>query len=238
LAGCGGSPARREIKVAAASDLKFALDELAPAFERAHPGYAVRISTGSSGNFYAQITNGAPFDIYLSADIEYPKKLAASGIGIPGSLFVYATGRLALWVPAGSPLNPATALRDPNVNRLAIANPTHAPYGRAAEQALHSLGVYDSLKDKLVLGDNVAQTLAFVQSGAAQAGIVALSLAVSPTVRDKGRYWEIPTDAYPKLEQGGMLLKAGPGPEAFRAFIISRAGREILARYGFQTEDR
>jgi molybdate transport system substrate-binding protein len=138
-----------------------------------------------------------------------------------------------VWVPAGSPLDPATALRDPSLKHLAIANPQHAPYGRAAQAALRSLGLYASVQPKLVLGENIAQTLQFVESGAADAGIVAMSLALAPPVRARGRYWEIPPDAYPRMEQGGIILKDSGAARDFRGFLLSADGRRILRQYGF-----
>jgi molybdate transport system substrate-binding protein len=142
-------------------------------------------------------------------------------------------GRLVVWVPAGSSLDPATALRDPGVKHVAIANPQHAPYGRAAQAALRSLGLYESVEPKLVLGENIAQTLQFVESGAADVGIVALSLALAPSVSARGRYWEIPLDSYPRIEQGGIILKDSTAARDFRAFLLSTDGRRILKQYGF-----
>src|SRR5581483_5057338 len=146
-------PARPVLSVAAAADLQFALDDLSRGFRAAHPAIGLRIGYGSSGNFFAQIQNQAPFDLFLSADIEYPRQLVRRGIGAPDSVFIYALGRIVVWVPAASALDPATALQSPAVHHLAIANPQHAPYGRAAEAALHMLGAYDRVKDKLVFGE-------------------------------------------------------------------------------------
>ena len=202
-------------------------------FRSEQAGAQLEIAYGSSGNFFAQIGNGAPFDVFLSADVEYPRKLAAKGIGVASSLFTYGAGRLVVWVPANSPLDPATALREGSWNHLAIANPQHAPYGRAAEAVLRGMGIYDRVAPKLVLGENVAQTLQFVESGAADVGIVALSLAVAPSTRALGRYWEIPLDTYPRMEQGGLLLKDTPAARAFRDFLLSPPGRRILKQYGF-----
>src|SRR5436190_9733469 len=216
LVGCGGrQPAK--LTIAAAADLKFALDEIATRY----PG-ALEISFGSSGNFFTQIHNGAPFDIFLSADVEYARKLSPA-------VFTYAVGRIVVWVPASSTLDPATALRSDALKHLAIANPQHAPYGRAAEAALRHMGIYDAVKPKLVLGENISQTLQFVESGAAEAGIVALSLATRG-----GRYWTIPPEAYPRLEQGGVILKDSPAARAFRDFLLSDEGRRILKQYGFE----
>jgi molybdate transport system substrate-binding protein len=238
LAGCGLRAEPHKVSIAAAADLHFALEEVSREFRAAHPDVDLAIAYGSSGNFYAQIRNQAPFDILLSADVEYPRKLVQDGIGARDSLFVYAVGRIVVWVPAASPLDPATALRAASVRHVAIANPQHAPYGRAAEAALHSLGVYDSVAGKLVLGENVAQTLEFVQSGAADVGIVALSLALAPPVRGQGRYWEVPVGAYPKIEQGGLILKDSKAAREFRSFLLAADGRRILKKYGFSVPEK
>lgn len=237
-ASCARRPAQQVLSVAAAADLQFALEDLSPGFRAAHPAIDLRIAYGSSGNFFAQIQNQAPFDLFLSADIEYPRQLVSRGIGAPDSVFIYALGRIVVWVPAASALDPATALQSPAVYHLAIANPQHAPYGRAAEAALHMLGVYDRVKDKLVFGENVAQSFEFVQSGAADAGIIALSLALAPSVRKQGRYWEVPSDAYPKMEQGGMIVKDSPAARDFRAFLLSPAGARVLETYGFSIPEK
>jgi molybdate transport system substrate-binding protein len=230
---CRHSAATGRLSIAAAADLQFALAEAAGQFHQANPRSDVAIDYGSSGNFYAQIRNGAPFDMFLSADVQYPRLLAQEGLARKDSVFVYAAGRLAVWVPSLSSLDPATALRDPAVRRIAIANPQHAPYGRAAEAALRHMGLYASVEKKLVLGENISQALQFVQSGAADVGVVALSLAVAPAVRSQGRYWEVPLDAYPKMEQGGVILKDSAAARAFRAWLLAPAGRRLLKQYGF-----
>jgi molybdate transport system substrate-binding protein len=232
-AACARRAEPHKLAIAAAADLNFALDEVSREFRAAHPDVDLGIAYGSSGNFYAQIRNQAPLDIFLSADVEYPRKLVQEGIGARDSLFVYAVGRIVVWVPASSPLDPATALRAASVRHVAIANPQHAPYGRAAEAALRSLGLYDGVAGKLVLGENIAQTLQFVQSGAADVGIVALSLALAPPVRGQGRYWEIPGTAYPKIEQGGVILKESKAAREFRSFLLGAGARRILKQYGF-----
>ena len=202
-------------------------------------GIRPAVTYGSSGSFYAQIENGAPFDLFLSADAEYPRRLAANGLA-DGEPFLYAVGRIALWVPASSTLDLRAlglrALLDPSVAKVAIANPRHAPYGRAAEAAMRSLGVYDGVKEKLVLGENVAQAAQFVQSGAADAGVIALSLALAPPMRSSGRYVEIPLESYPRMDQGGIVLKGTREPAAARALrdaLLGSRGREILKDYGF-----
>lgn len=229
-----------QVAIAAASDLKFALDELIAQFEKERTEITVTASYGSSGNFFSQLSNQAPFDLFFSADREFVRKLVEQGLTLPETEFLYAIGYIVVWVPKSSPLAVETqgisVLEDPAVRRIAIANPRHAPYGRAAEAAMRSLGIYDRVKAKLVLGENIAQTAQFVQSGAADAGIIALSLAVAPTLREEGKHWQIPSDAYPRMEQGGVVLKWAQDPaaaRAFRAFVLGPAGREVLKQYGF-----
>jgi molybdate transport system substrate-binding protein len=187
-----------------------------------------------------QLTNHAPFDLFLSADVQYPRKLSEQGLILPGSEFTYADGRIVLWASTASGVDVERlgmdALRQPAVRHIAIANPAHAPYGRAAEAALRSLGVYDAVKDKLVMGENISQTFQMAESGAAEVGIVALSLAMAPAASGQGRYWEVPRDAYPRIQQGGAILKWTRNPaaaQAFRAFLLAPEGRAILKRYGF-----
>jgi molybdate transport system substrate-binding protein len=228
------------VSVAAAADLKFARDEVVSAFGREHPDVHVTVSYGASGNFFAQLSNRAPFDVFFSADIDYPRKLVEQGLADRDSEFTYAVGHLVVWVRKDSPLDVeklgAKVLLDPSVRKVAIANPRHAPYGRAAEAALQSLGVYDQVKDRLVLGENVAQAAQFAETGSADAGVFALSLALAPAMRDKGRFWEVPLDAYPRLEQGGVILSRAQDREAAAAlcaYVKGADGRAILRRYGF-----
>jgi len=243
-AGCGGASVARDrprlVRVAAAADLRFALDGVIDAFTGVHPDIDVSVSYGSSGTFFAQLQRGAPYDCYLSADISYPRQLDAQGLALPGSTFTYAVGRIVLWVREDSPLDVASrgfdALVDPSVAHVAIANPDHAPYGRAAEAALDSAGLLDRVRPKLVLGENVSQAMQFAQSGSADAGIVALALAVAPTVAGDGRYWEVPVETYPQMEQGGIILETAADPDAaraFTAFMQADQGRQILRRFGF-----
>jgi molybdate transport system substrate-binding protein len=232
----------REIRIAAAADLQFAMGELSETFEK-QTGTSVITTYGSSGNFFSQMQNGAPFDLFFSADVEYPRSLEAAGLAEPGTLYEYALGRIVIWTPPDAKVDVAKqqwkALLDANVEKIAIANPEHAPYGRAAVAALQKVGIYESVKNKLVYGENISQAAQFVQSGNAQAGIVALSLAVSPAMRD-GKRWEIPADMHPALEQGAIILKGAKDKEAARAFlefVKSTAGRAILAKYGFEFPD-
>ena len=232
-------PAPRDVRIAAAADLQFALDALLASADLSRSGVTPVVIYGSSGSFQAQIENGAPFDLFLSADADYPRRLAARGLA-DGQVFVYAVGRVALWVPSGSALDLGAlglrALLDPSVRKVAIANPRHAPYGRAAEAALRSAGLLDTVRPKLVLGENVAQAAHFVRSGAADAGIVALSLALSPPMRASGRHVEVPPSTFPPMEQGGIVVKGArnrAGALAVRDLLLSRGGREPLGRSGF-----
>lgn len=239
--GCGWSAPEDSstLAVAAASDLRFALEELLDDYEGVEPGLTIEATYGSSGVFYTQLQNRAPFDLYLSADAEYPRRLAQEGLAVEDSGFLYAVGRIALWAPEGSAVDVsggAEILRDDTVRRIAVANPDHAPYGRAAVAALESLGVYDEVEDKIVYGENVAQALQFAESGAADVGMVALSLALAPSVRDAGERWEVPLDAYPTMEQGGVVLEWAQNRDAafrLRKFLLSAPARATLARYGF-----
>lgn len=235
------APAPAALTIAAASDLKFALDDVVAAFKKVHPEVAVTVTYGSSGNFFAQISNGAPFDLFFSADVLYPQKLAEAGLVQPDTQFTYGVGRVVVWVPTASKLEVETrgmqVLTDPSVKRIAIANPRHAPYGRAAEAAMKRQGVYDAVAEKLVLGENIAQATQFVQTGAADVGIVALSLALSPTLKSAGRYWLIPESAHPKLEQAAVILKRTSSlaaAQAFSAFVRGSEGKAVLGKYGFQ----
>ena len=247
----GGCSAKREtaerrgrVRVAAAADLNHALGAVIAGFGARHD-VDVTVSYGSSGTFYAQLLNEAPFDLFLSADLQYPNGLAAHGLTLPQTEFTYAVGRLVLWAPIASPLaidrDGFAALTDASIAHLAIANPEHAPYGRAAVAAMQSAGIYDRLRPKLVLGDNVAQTMQFAQSGAADAAIVAKSLTLTPKVKGTGRVFEIPPASYPRMDQGGVILRWAADPDAARAlrgFMLSADGRAILERSGFALPER
>jgi molybdate transport system substrate-binding protein len=230
---------KKTVRVAAAADLQSAMPEIAQAFEK-QAGASVEVLYGSSGNFYAQIQNGAPLDIFFSADSEFPQKLEESGFAEPHSAVIYAIGKIVLWIAADASCNPEHAewkcLLDPAVKRIAIANPAHAPYGRAAATALQKAGIYDAIKAKLVLGENISQAAQFVQSGNAQAGIIAYSLALSPALQG-GKRWIIPAELYPPIEQTVVVLKSAKEKSAAQEFVkfaTQGPGREILAKYGFQ----
>ena len=226
------------LRVAAAADLQFALKDIAQQYER-EAGRKVEIAFGSSGNFFAQIQNGAPFDVFLSADTTYPTRLQQANLIEPKTLVKYAVGRLVVWIPAESKIDLLAqqwnSLLDPSIQKIAIANPEHAPYGRAAVEALKHAGIYDKVQSKLVFGENISQAAQFVESGNAQAGIIALSLAVSPAMKT-GQRWGVPVDQYAPIEQAAVILKSARDKEAaraFLAFVSGDAGQRILGSYGF-----
>jgi molybdate transport system substrate-binding protein len=228
----------QDIRVAAAADLEFALEDLTAQYAK-QTGKQVKVSYGSSGNFFAQIQSGAPFDLFMSADIAYARKLADAGSAEPGTLYQYAFGRIVIWMPENGRVDVTKvgwkALLEPSVEKIAIANPEHAPYGRAAVAALRNAGIYDQVRSKLVYGENIAQAAQFIVSGNAQAGIIALSLGASPAMRT-GKRWEIPANMHPPIEQAAVILKSAKdkeGARAFLAFVKSSAGRRILESYGF-----
>jgi molybdate transport system substrate-binding protein len=230
----------RAVNVAAAADLKFALDEILARFGKTHPDVSVKVTYGSSGNFFSQLSNRAPFDIFLSADLAYSHKLVEQGLASKDDEFQYAIGRIVVWVPKESKLDVNTlgiqALVDPAVTRIAIANPEHAPYGRAAEAAMKKFGVYERAKEHFVLGENVAQAIQFVQTGSADIGVVALSLAIAPNIQDQGRYWEVPVESYPRMDQGGVILSAAHDVQAakeLRDFVVGPEGKAVLKQFGF-----
>ncbi len=224
------------ITVAAASDLQFAMPEVVAGFRAAHPDDTVEVIYGSSGKFAAQIENGAPFDLYFSADISYPRALEKQGL-TSGQAKSYALGRIVLWSlkPELGRLSlkelPSAAIR-----KFAIANPAHAPYGKRAQEALEYAGAWMAMAPKLVRGENIAQTAQFIDSGAADAGIVALSLVLAPGLKDRGAWTLIPDTWHEPLEQGYVITrraKDNPLATAFADWIDSAAAREVLRRYGF-----
>ena len=239
LAGSGWA---EEILVAAAADLNQVLPVIAERFER-ESGNRVKLSFGSSGNFFAQIQNGAPFDVFFSADIDFPKRLEAAGVTEPGSLHEYAVGKIVLWVPKGSGVDinrGLPVLLDPGVREIAIANPVHAPYGKAALAALQHEQLYEKVKDKLVLGENISQTFELVESGNADIGIVALSLAMAPNVKDTGRFFVVPTSTYAPIRQGVIVTKSSPHKDVAKAFIAYLKRSEtitLLEQYGFEVPE-
>lgn len=225
-----------KITVAAAADLKFAMDEIVVTFRRAHPGDQVDVIYGSSGKFHTQIQQGAPYDLYFSADIGFPRELAKAGFAA-SEVKPYALGRIVLWSTSleASQMTLAS-LADPKITRIAIANPKHAPYGKRAEEALRASGLWERVEPKLVYGENIAHTAQFVLTGNAQVGIVALALAVNPELASKGGHWLIPDKLHAPLEQGFVITKRAEGNAAakrFADYMGSKPARAVMTKYGF-----
>ncbi len=231
-------PATAEtITVAAAADLKFALDEIVTLFAARHPGDRLEVVYGSSGKLSTQIRQGAPYDLYFSADIDFPRRLAEDGFAA-SPVVPYARGRLALWSPR---LDAATmtlaSLLDPAIARVAIANPKHAPYGQRAVEALRAAGIWERVEPKLVFGDNIAHTAHFVETGNAQVGILALSLALAPGLERQGGHYLIPDQLHRPLEQGFVVTRRAASSDLarrFAEFVVSAEARAVMARYGFE----
>lgn len=225
-----------KITVAAASDLKFALDDIVAAFNKTGPDDQVEVIYGSSGKFHTQIQQGAPYDLYFSADINFPRELAKNGFA-GSDVKPYAVGRIVLW-SAGMDASKMTlaSLTDPKIVHVAIANPKHAPYGQRAEEAMRATGVWDKVEPKIVLGENIAATAQYVQTGNAQVGIIALALALSPELSSKGGYWLIPDNLHKPLEQGFIVTKRAQNSnlaKRFADYIGSKPARAVMTRYGF-----
>lgn len=215
------APSAAQLSVAAASDLQAVLPEIATRFQRAS-GQALRVTYGSSGQFVSQIQNGAPFDLFLSADESFVRRLVDSGHADGASVAPYALGRLALWARTDRHLDlrqGLTVLTSPGVRRIAIANPQHAPYGRAAVDALRRAGLYERLQPRLVLGENVSQAAQFAQTGNADVGVIALSLTLAPAMRAAGAAIELPTDTFAPITQTGVVLTASKQRDAGRRFL-------------------
>ncbi|TDX01315.1 molybdate ABC transporter substrate-binding protein [Dinghuibacter silviterrae] len=232
----GHPAAQQPVLVAAAADLRYAMDTLVATYERAHPGAQIQVSYGSSGNFYEQIRNGGPFDLFFSADMDYVRHLKDDG-KVSGDVRRYALGHLVLWSLRLDPsVKKMALLTDPSVKKIAIANPAHAPYGKRAVESLQYYKVYDQVQDKLVMGENISQTAQFAATGSADVGLIALSLALSPTMKD-GHYWEVPAESHGLLEQGYALLDHGKDNATardFAAFMETPAAKTVLKRFGFQ----
>ena len=225
-----------KVTVAAAADLKFAMDEIVATFKKAHPTDKVEVVYGSSGKFNTQIQQGAPYDLFFSADIAFPRELAKAGLAA-SDVKPYAFGRIVLWSASldASKMTLAS-LTDPKITRIAIANPKHAPYGKRAEEALRAVGLWEKVEPKLVYGENIAQTAQYVQTGNAQVGIIALSLAVNPELASKGGYWLIPDKLHAPLEQGYIITQRAEGNALARRFadyMGSPPARAVMTKYGF-----
>jgi molybdate transport system substrate-binding protein len=228
------------LAVAAAGDLRGVLEELKAGFEAGHPGARLELSFGASGSLTAQIQQGAPFDLFLSADEGFPAQLQKAGLTDPQGPFRYTTGSLVLWVRKDLGLDPVRSgwkvLTDPSVRKVSMANPQTAPYGRAAEAALRQVGSYPAVQPKLVFADNIAQAAQFLQAGAAEAGLISQAQANNPVLRDAGLAWTVPADTYPPLRQAGVILKRCAAPElarAFQAYLVGPEGQALFARHGY-----
>lgn len=230
-----------KVTIAAAADLKFAMDEIVSTFQYQHPADQIEVIYGSSGKFHTQIQQGAPYDLYFSADIAFPRKLAKAGFA-SSEVKPYAFGRIVLW-SASIDASKMTleSLLDPKIARIAIANPKHAPYGKRAEEALRSSGIWEKIEPKLVYGENIAHTAQFVQTGNAQAGIIALSLAVNPELASQGAYWLIPDTLHEPLEQGFIITKRAEENQIakqFADYMTSKSARAVMTKYGFVLPDK
>jgi len=225
-----------QVQVAAAANFAAPMEKIAAAFKR-QTGHELLVSTGSTGKFYAQISNGAPFEILFSADAETPAKLERQGLAVPGTRWTYAIGRLVLWSPKPDFIDAqGEILKQGRFSRLAIANPKLAPYGQAAEETLKTLGLYDQLQPKFVTGENIAQTWQFVGTGNAELGFVALSQVYEDGKIRQGSGWIVPDALHQPIRQDAALLKPGqdrPAARALLEFMKSDAARAIIAAAGY-----
>ncbi len=240
-----GAVTAQDFKVAAAADLTSVMPKLSAAFQK-QTGTSLSVSLGSSGNFFAQIRNGAPFDVFMSADKSYPEKLQDSGLTVPGTLFTYARGKLVLWVPSGSNLH-FSSNKDgvltgdlaplAGAHKIAIANPEHAPYGRAAVAALEHYGIYEKVKSKLILGENISQTAQFGESGNADAALISDSIALTEAMKRKGTFVLLPQESYPPLDQAVVVPKSSQNEQLARRFVEFLRSPQAIAifrEFGFE----
>lgn len=232
----------KTLLIAVASNMRFAMNEIVDEFEKKIQA-EIQVAYGSSGSITAQLMAGAPFDIFFSADEALPRRLISKGAALEDKLYRYGTGQIVLWVPADSPIklkeDEMSALLHPSVRKIAIANPRHAPYGIAAVSALKNAGLYDRLRPRLVLGENISETAHFVRSGSAEIGILSYSHAISSSLKEFGRLWLVPAASYPSLNQGAIILRQSQNVDlskAFIAFIINGKGREIMNHHGYWTQ--
>ncbi|MFZ1747409.1 MAG: molybdate ABC transporter substrate-binding protein [Nitrospirales bacterium] len=235
---CVSTAAAEEVRVAVAANFLPTLNEIVTNFQ-ADTSHTILVSSGSSGKLYAQIQNGAPFELFFSADVKRPQLLEEEGLAVKGSRFVYAVGRLTLWSPDSNVVNGdgPTVLSKGRFEHLAIANPKTAPYGRAAEQTLKRMGLWESLKDRIVQGENIGQAFQFVFSRNAQLGFVALSQVLDPKINGSGSRWDVPTSFHEPLEQEAVLLVTGQnhaGARAFLDFVKGDKSRAIIERFGYE----
>ena len=228
------------VRIAVATNFLATMKEIVNNFEK-NTGHTAIISSGSSGKLYAQIKHGAPFDVFFSADSKRPQLLEAEGLAVAGSRFAYAAGRITLWSadPQLIQGNGEAMLKNGSFEHLAIANPVTAPYGAAAKKTLERLNLYDYVKDRLVQGENIGQTLQFVFSGNAQLGFVALSQVLVPKINGTGSRWDVPSSFYDPLIQDAVLLKNGeqnPTAKAFLDYVKGAKAKTIIERFGYGVE--
>jgi molybdate transport system substrate-binding protein len=235
-----GSSSAPAVSVAAAANLVYALEALNAEFKKTAPEIAVTSTSGASGSLFAQLKNGAPFDVFLSADTDYPKQVVAAKLGDAATLRTFATGRLVLWTTRGDldVSNIDAAVRDPRVKKLAIAQPKTAPYGRAAQTALEKLGAWPAVQPRIVVGENITQTAQFVETGNADAGFVALSIVKSPKLAHRGRWAEVPPALYASvpLDHAAVLTTRGaknPAAQRYLDFLLSEPAKKILRDFGY-----
>lgn len=227
--------------------MQFVMEDLIKAFESKYPEFKVKVTYGSSGNFFSQIKNGAPFHIFFSADMKYPEKLISEGFAEGIKPVIYGVGRIVIWVSGNSSIDVKKmkfdSLLHPSIRKIAIANPEHAPYGTAAKESLLKAGIFEKVKDRLVYGENISQAAQFVQSSAADIGIIALSIAASNEMKGNEKFWVIPMKYHNPIIQGFVLLKNSSIPSTpprndkiaklFQDFVKGKEGISILKRYGF-----
>jgi molybdate transport system substrate-binding protein len=224
--------------VAVAANFVPPFREIALEFEKS-TGHQLQVAGGSSGNFYSQIKNGAPFDVFFSADMERPKLLEDEGFGVKGTRLTYAVGRLVLWSPNADLVKGEETLRFKQYKRLAIANPKTAPYGLAAMQAMQKLEIWESLQPQIVMGENLGQTMGFIESGNAQLGFVALSQVMDPKIKGKGSHWNVPTNLHEPIKQDVILLTKGkdnPAAKALMEFMSGHQAKAVIERYGYKLQ--
>ncbi len=225
-----------QVLVAVAANFVPPFREVAMEFEKA-TGHTLQVASGSSGNFYAQIKNGAPFEVFFSADNERPKLLEDEGLGVKGSRFTYAIGRLVLWSPDPDLVKGEDTLRSERFKHLAIANPKTAPYGVAAMQAMQNLGVWETVQPRLAMGENLGQTMGFIESGNAELGFLALSQVMDPKMKGKGSRWDVPINLHEPIQQDVVLLTRGkenPAAKALMEFMGKPQTTAIIERYGYE----
>ena len=231
------SPALAEqVLVAVAANFVPSFREVAMEFEKT-TGHTVQVASGSSGAFFTQIKNGAPFDVFFSADAERPKLLEEAGLGVMGSRFTYAIGRLVLWSPDPSLIKGEDTLRSEKFKHLAIADPKTAPYGVAAKQAMQKLGVWETVQPRIVLGESLGQTMSFVESGNAEVGFLALSQVMDPKMKGRGGRWDVPVNLHEPIRQDVVLLAKGkdnPAAKALMEFMGGQQATAIIERYGYE----